>query len=234
MKEKKLMILLLWACVLPASVPSSAFGEDPFEPVKVIYMAGGETMYCQMGSIEGTQVVCRKANGSIWVPLEKVNLEKTFPKYKKGKGETVLLVHSGQWYRDESTIVSNLRMIREEANTPSGPGQVALLCDVINRSDPCRIRVSILARDRQGSSRFEIDLDSEPPVDKEGKAVLKRRLEVSEAKLAGLITSLRVGDVERRNLDLKKEEDSSFPAGTGPEKLREQKINNLKKALLER
>jgi len=232
-KEMGLRHFLLWFCVLFSSIPSIAFGEDPFEPVKVVYMASGEAVYCQMGSIEGTQVVCRKANGSVWVPLENVNFGKTFPKYKKREGETVLLVHAGQLYRDEFTIVSNLRMVREDENTPSRPGQVAILCDVINRGDPCQIRVSILAKDLQGSSRFAIDLDSDPIVGKDGKTALKRQLEFSEAKLFRLITTLRVVDVERRYLKRKEEGEDSLMGALSAEKLREQKIRSLKKALLE-
>jgi len=232
-KEMGLRVYLFWCCVLFASIPSIAFGEDPFEPVKVVYMASGEAIYCQMGSIEGTQVVCRKANGSVWVPLENVNFGKTFPKYKKREGETVLLVHAGQLYRDEFTIVSNLRMVREDENTASRTGRVSILCDVINRSDPCRIRVSVLAKDLHGSSRFAIDLDSDPIVGKDGNAALKRQLEPSEANLARLIATLRVGDVERRNVKRKGEGEDSLMGALSAENLREQKIRSLKKAFLE-
>ena len=222
---------LLFTFILFISITSGALGEDAFDPVKVVYMANGETIYCQMGSIEGTRMVLRKSNGSVSVPLEKVDFEKTFPKYKKEEGATVLLVHAGQVYRDEFTIVSNLRMIREEEKDPSRTMQVAILCDVINRSDPCQIRVSVLAKDLHGSSRFAIDLDSESRVGREEKTVLKQRLGASEARLEPLITTLRVGDVDRRNVT-KGEDEDSLKAKLRPERLREQKIRNLKEAFL--
>jgi len=225
-------IFLLCSVMLFLLVSSVAFGEDAFDPVKVVYMANGETIYCQMGSIEGTRMVLRKANGSVSVPLQNVDFEKTFPKYTKGEGETVLLVHAGPLYRDEFVIVSNLRMVREEEKSSSRTVQFAVLCDVINRGDPCEIRVSVLAKDWQGSSRFAIDLDSESTVRREERAVLKKRLGDGEAKLEPLIAALRVGDVERRNVKTGEDEDS-LKAKMAPERLREQKIKSLKEAFLQ-
>lgn len=232
--KKKSMVkkgLLVCTLMLFLSVPSGALGDDAFDPVKVVYMANGEIIYCHMGSIEGTQMVLRKANGSVSVPLQKVDFEKTFPKYKKEQGETVLLVHAGQLYRDEFIIVSNLRMVREEDHSSSGTGQFSVLCDVFNRGDPCQVRVSVLAKDWQGSSRFAIDLDSDSAVRREGRTVLKKRLGDSEAKLGHLIATLRVGDVERRNVKSGEEEDI-LKAKMTPERLREQKMRSLKEAFL--
>jgi hypothetical protein len=218
-------------CVSIFALASVAFGEDAFEPVKVVYMANGTTLYCQMGSIEGTRMVCRKANGSVSVPLKNVNFDKTFPKYQKKEGEAILLVHAGQVYRDEHLILSNLRMVSEEENSDSRTAQVAIVCDAINRGGPCKIRVSVTAKDVQGSSRFAIDLDSESRVDEDEKAVLKTRLSSSEAKLEPLIAALRVGDVERKNVQPKgKPEDVS--AASSAERLREQKIRSLKERFL--
>jgi len=233
-RKKKAMgtrFFIVCGCILFASITSVALGEDAFDPVKVVYMANGEAIYCQMGSIEGTQMVLRKANGSVSVPLRKIDFEKTFPKYKKQEAETVLLVHAGHLYRDEFTIVSNLRMVREEESGPSRTSHIAILCDVINRSDPCQIRVSVLAKDFQGSSRFAIDLDSESLVQREEKTVLKKQLGATEANLEPLIATLRVGDVERRNVK-KGEDGDSLRAKLGPERLREQKIRSLKEAFL--
>ena len=220
---------LLCACLLLASLPSVAAGDEAFDPVRVVYMTNGEAIYCQMGSIEGVRMVCRKANGSISVPLRRVDFEKTFPKYEKGEGETVLLVHAGQLYRDEYTIVSNLRMIREEGNASDGAPRLVILCDVINRSESCEIRVSIIAKDGRGNSRFAIDLDSDARVGKDQRAVLKKTLDPTERELEHQITTLRIGDVERRNL-LQKAEDPN--GAMSPERLREQRIRNLKDIFL--
>jgi hypothetical protein len=226
---KKRLLVFLCACFLGASLPSIASGDDAFDPVRVVYMINGEAIHCQMASIEGVRMVCRKANGSVSMPLQNVDFEKTFPKYPRQEGETILLVHAGQLFRDENTIVSNLRMIREEHNGAAGPARLIILCDVINRSDPCEIRVSIIAKDRQGNSRFAMDLDSDARVGKDRRAVLKKPLDPSEHRWENQITALRIGDVERRNILEKGKDDN----GTiSPEKVREQKIRNLKDSFL--
>lgn len=224
-------IVLHLAGLLFVLVPSAAFGEDAFDPVKVVHMATGEAIYCQMGSIEGTQMVCRKANGSVSVPLHKIDFEKTFPKYKVNEGERVLLVHAGQLYRDEFTIVSNLRMIREE-DAESRISHVAILCDVTNRSDPCRIRVSVLAKDVQGNSRFAVDLDSDSKIGKDEKVVLRQRLGDSNSKQESRISALKIGDLERRKTGVSGEVEESMRAKLNSERIREQKIRNLREALL--
>jgi hypothetical protein len=223
---------LLCACFLAASFASVASGDEAFDPVRVVYMTNGEAIYCQMASLEGVRMVCRKANGSVSVPLRDVDFEKTFPKYERQEGETVLLVHAGQLYRDENIIVSNLRMIREEQNGTEQSALYTILCDVLNRSDPSEIRVSIIAKDGKGSSRFAIDLDSEARLGKDQRAVLKKPLDALARKIENQITTLRVGDVERRNI-LKKEEAGDGHNGVmSPERLREQKIRNLKEGFL--
>lgn len=222
-------IALLFAGLL--LIPSAALGEDAFDPVKVVHMANGEAIYCQMGSIEGTQMVCRKANGSVSVPLQKVDFERTFPKYKVNEGERILLVHAGQLYRDEFTIVSNLRMIREE-DAESRISHVAILCDVTNRSDPCRIRVSVLAKDVQGNSRFAVDLDSDSMIGKDERVVLKKRLGDPDSKLESRISSLRIGDLERRKTGVSGEEEGAMRAKLNAERIREQKVRNLREAFL--
>lgn len=224
--------LLLCACLFVAWLASVASGEEVFDPVKVVYMTNGEQIFCQMASIEGVRMVCRKANGSVSMPLRNVDLKKTFPKYKKDEGKTVLLVHAGQLYRDENTIVSNLRMIRQEQDGFDGPGQVVVLCDVLNRSDPCEIRVSIIAKDGQGSSRFALDLDSDARIGKDQRAILKKPLDAPERKFENHITTLRIGDVERRNLMQKGEAQDGVNGNISPEKLREQKIRILKETFL--
>lgn len=224
--------LLLYACFLAASFASVVSGEEAFDPVKVIYMRNGEAIYCQMASLEGIHMVCRKANGSVSVPLGRVDLEKTFPKYKKQPGEAVLLVHAGQLYRDEKTMVSNLRMVREHENDLNRSGQVVILCDVINRSDPCDIRVTIMAKDSKGGSRFALDLDSDARVDKDQSVVLRKLLDFPEDHLENHIVTLRIGDVERRNIIKKGDVEEDQSRTSSPERIREQKMRTLKESFL--
>jgi hypothetical protein len=247
-REKKEMgkkHILIWAFFLVGGLTSTAFGEEVFEPVKVVYMNNGEAIFCQMGSIDGTKMVCRRANGSVSLPLEKINFEKTFPKYKQQDGETILLVHAGQLYRDENIIISNLRMIREaenpaagdhqESGRPSGsqPGYYAILCDVINRDDPCDVRVSVIAKDGQGRTRYAVDLDSEARVNAEQTVVLKKRLDGVDTRLESQIVSLKIADVERRNVLQKREEESGSRMGNmSPEKLRDRRVRSLKESFL--
>jgi len=130
--------LILCGCLLIGSMTSMAFGEEVFEPVNVVYMKNGKAIRCRIGWLEGTKMVCQKFNGTVSLPLQSINLEKTFPKFKKRDGETVLLVHPGEVYRDEHIAVSNVRMIREGPNhSPSitmnpSRSHYALLCDVMN------------------------------------------------------------------------------------------------------
>jgi hypothetical protein len=236
---------LIWAFLLLGGLTTTALGDEIFEPVKVVYMNNGEAIFCQMGSIDGTRMICRRANGSVSLPLENVNFEKTFPKYKKQNGETILLVHAGQLYRDENTIISDLRMIREAENPAAGdrqerrklsglwPGDYAILCNVTNRGDPCEVRVSVIAKDGQGRTRYAIGLDSRSRIDAEQNMVLKKRLDGVGAQLESQIVSLKIADVERRNvLQRREEETGSREAKMSPEKLREQRIRSLKESFL--
>ena len=247
-REKKEMgkkHILTWVLLVLGGLTTTSFGDEVFEPVKVVYMKNGEAIFCQMGSIDGTKMVCRRANGSVSLPLENVNFEKTFPKYKKQDGETILLLHAGQLYRDESTIISNLRMIFEAENpanrdhqesrrySGSQTGYYAILCDVINRSNPCDVRVSVIAKDGQGRTRYALDLDSEARLDAEQTVVLKRRLDGVAGKLESQIVSLKIADVERRNvLQKKAEERGSREGNMSPERLRELRAKSLKESFL--
>jgi hypothetical protein len=118
-------------------------------------------------------------------------------------------------------------MVREdEASNPEG---TAILCDIINRGDPCRIRVTVLAKDMRGRSCFAMALDSDSVVGRGGKATLKKQLVGAEAKVGGLIASLKIGDPERRNVQHEARAQERIDR---PEKVREQKIRSLKEAFL--
>jgi hypothetical protein len=232
-------ILISAFLLVAGGLATTAFGDEVFEPVKVVYMNNGQAVFCQMASIDGTRMVCRRANGSVSLPLQNVNFERTFPRYKKQDGEAILLVHAGELYRDENIIVSNLRMIREAENraaeTHSGPksGEYAILCDVVNRSNPCDVRVSVIAKDGQGRTRYAVDLDSAARVDERQSVVLKRQLDGVDAKVESQVVSLKIADVERRNVLKKAEEESSGRDGKmSQEKLREYRIKSLRESFL--
>lgn len=227
---KKHLLLCTWLFAI--LFPSVASGEEAFDPVRVIYMINGETIQCQMASIEGIRMVCRKANGSVSLPLQNIDFEKTFPKYKNQEGETLLLVHAGQLYRDENTIVSNLRMIRMGQKGMDEPERLAIFCDVINRAEPCDIRVSVIAKDGQGNSRFAIDIDSESRVGKGQRTVLKKPLAPAERNWGNHITTLRIGDVDRRNIQRKEETVQINNGNMSAERLREQRLRSLKESFL--
>ena len=109
MRNTRLLILVL---VLAGSIPTTVFGEDVFAPVKKVYMNDGKTIECQMGWLDGAKMICRKFGGNVTLPLQSVHFEKTFPKYKRLEGETMLLVHPGPRYQDENIVISNVRMVR--------------------------------------------------------------------------------------------------------------------------
>jgi hypothetical protein len=107
-----------------------------------------------------------------------------------------------------------------------------ILCHVDNRTDPCEIRASIIAKDERGSSLFAIDLESGARVGKYQRAVLKKPLGALESEFENQIVALRIGDVERRNILQRGEEENGHGENTSPESLREQKIRNLKENFL--
>src|SRR4030042_1300980 len=109
MGMKRICFLIL-AFVFVGWIPAIAFSEEVFAPVKKVYLNDGKLIECQMGWLDGARMICRKFGGNMTLPLQTVNFEKTFPKYKKPDGETVLLVHPGPRYQDEQMLLSNTRM----------------------------------------------------------------------------------------------------------------------------
>jgi hypothetical protein len=190
-------VLSFCACLLFGSLTTNAFGEDIFDPVKVIYLKNGEPMRCQIGVIEGTRAVCRNFGGSASVPLRIIDLEKTFPKFKRREGETIILVHPGQVYRDENIILSNLRMVREDEGGPTydhpgsrspsnlQPSHYVIFFDVMNRGDSCEVRATVAFRDKQGNVFHQIDVPSEFRVPARGMAFLKKQLEFTRNRVCG-------------------------------------------------
>ncbi len=234
-------------CVLLLFVllTSNAFGEDVFDPVKVIYLKNGEPIRCQIGVLEGTRAVCRNFGGSMSVPLRMIDLEKTFPKFKRREGETIILFHPGQVYRDENIILSNLRMVREDERGPTydhpgsrsssdiQPSHYVILFDVMNRGDSCEVSAIVALRDEQGNIIDQVDVLSESRVPAGDTAVLKKRLEFTKGNLENQIGSLKIGSVERKNVVAKSETESSrSTAKLTPAQLREGKIKTLTEIFL--
>jgi hypothetical protein len=233
-------ILSFCACLLFGSLTTNAFGEDTFDPVKVLYLKNGEPMRCQIGVIEGTMAVCRNFGGSASVPLRIIDLDKTFPKFKRREGETVILVQPGQVYQDENIILSNLYMVREDEESPMydhpgsrspsdlQPSHYVIFFDLMNRGDSCEVRATVAFRDKQGNIFHQIDVPSESRVPAGGMAFLKKRLEFTKGNLENQIGSLEIGSVERKNI-LSKSEAQSSHAGMKPSRaqLREEKIRAL-------
>ena len=83
-------------------------------------------------------MICRKFGGNVTLPLQSVNFEKTFPKYKNVDGETVLLVHPGPRYQDENIVISNVRMVRG----PESSRQTLLSCGLRNHEPRGSLRSS--------------------------------------------------------------------------------------------
>ena len=215
-----------------------AFGEEVFEPVNIVYTNSGKTIRCRIGWLEGRKMVCQKANGTVSFPLQTINLEKTFPKFKKQDGESVLLVHPGKVYRDEHIAVSNVRMIREGPNSSphngSDPGRshYALLCDVINNGAPCEVSVSLTAKDRRGRFLHPIRMASSSRVGTEETVTLRERLKIPRIQLETQIASVTVEHVERSNIGEMQKKKIEPAKSVNPEYLRERKIRALKEHFL--
>jgi hypothetical protein len=236
MAMRKLYFLIL-AVVLVGSAPTIAFSEDIFAPVKKVYMNDGKVIECQMGWLDGARMICRKFGGNMTLPLQSVNFEKTFPKYKIGDGETVLLVHPGPRYQDENIVISNVRMVRGLESQAKNSSVV--VCEIMNRGDPCEVRVVVNALDAQGKIIHQIDISSESRLDIGQSSILKRRLDGPGATLENQMIFLKVSHVERSNvletlLNGKKPNYGATGSGAdgNQNRAREEKIRFYKEAFL--
>ena len=222
---------LILALVFVGSMPTTALSEDVFAPVKIVYMNDGKMIECQMGWLDGARMICRKFGGNMTLPLQSVDFEKTFPKYKIADGETVLLVHPGPRYQDENIVISNIRIVR--ASESQAKSSCVVVCEVMNRGDPCDVRVVMNALDAQGKILRQIDVLSESRLDVGESAILKRRLDGLGNGLENLMSSLKVTSVERRNvLESAIAGKNGVSSGTSQDKIRENKIKALKEIFL--
>lgn len=225
---------LILAFVFAGLIPSIAFSEDVFAPVKKVYMNDGKMMECQMGWLDGARMICRKFGGNVTLPLVSVNFEKTFPKYKNVDGETVLLVHPGPRYQDENIVISNLRMVR--VSEGQAKSSCLVVCEIMNRGDPCEVRIVVNALDTQGKILHQIDVPSESRLDTGESAILRRRLDGAGAGLENQMSFLKVSLVERRNvlesLLNGKNAGHKTAADGDQDKVREEKIRALKETFL--
>jgi hypothetical protein len=230
--------LILLGCLLIGSLTSTAFGDDVFAPVNIVYTNSGKAIRCRIGWLEGRKMVCQKSNGTVSFPLQTINLEKTFPKFKKEDGETVLLVHPGKVYRDEHIAVSNIRMIRETPKARSHNGSkargthFALLCDVINSGAPCEVSVSLAAKDLRGRMLQPIRMVSSSRVGYEETLTLREQLNMPRYQLESQIVAVTVDKVQRSNIG-KMPKKIAPRKKMNPEKQREEKIRALKEHFLQ-
>jgi hypothetical protein len=236
MAMRKVHFLIL-ALVLAGCTPAIAFSEDVFAPVRKVYMNDGKMIECQMGWLDGARMICRKFGGNMTLPLQNVNFEKTFPKCKTGDGETVLLVHPGPRYQDENVVISNLRMVRGPEN--QSKNSFVVVCEIINRGNPCEVRVVMNALDAQGKTLRQVEVPSESRLDTGESSILKTRLEGPGASLESQTVSLKVSHVERFNVleappnrEKPDYETAASVAGGTQNKARQEKIRLLKEAFL--
>jgi hypothetical protein len=235
MGMRKICFLIL-AFVFVGSIPSIVFSEDVFAPVRKVYMNDGKMIECQMGWLDGARMICRKFGGNMTLPLQSVDFEKTFPKYKKPEGETVLLVHPGPRYQDENIVISNVRVVRG----PEGQAKntSVIVFEIMNRGDPCDVRVLVNALDAQGKTLHQIDVPSESRLDTGESLLLKRRLDGQGAALENQMIFLKVSHVERSNvqetlLNGKRADNRTGSSTDGSQnKAREEKIRALKEIFL--
>jgi hypothetical protein len=228
---------LIFALVFVGSMAAPAFSEDVFAPVKKVYMNDGKVIECQMGWLGGAKMICRIFGGNMTLSLQSVDFKKTFPKYRNGEGETVLLVHPGPRYQDENVVISNVRMVRlPESNAKTS---CVVVCEILNRGDPCQVRVVMNALDSQGRVLSQIDIPSESRLDTGDSPVLKRRLDGAAAGLENQMVSLKVIQVERSNIEaspLNGKKANFGTTGSGPNgtqnTAREEKIRALKETFL--
>jgi hypothetical protein len=236
MGMKRIYFLIL-VFVFVGSIPAIAFGEDVFAPVRKVFMNDGKMIECQMGWVDGAKMICRKFGGNVILPLQGVDFEKTFPKYKKVDGETVLLVHPGPRYQDENIVISDVCLVRGPENRAESSS--AVVFEIMNRGDPCQVRVALNALDAQGKILHEIDVLSESRLNTAESSLLKKRVDGPVAVLEKQVFSLKVSEVERSNiqetlLDSKKAGygTSGSAADGNQDRVRMEKIRVLKETFL--
>jgi len=235
MMKKTCFLTLVF--VFMGSIPAMGFNEDVFAPVRKVYMVDGKIIECQMGWLDGARMICRKFGGNVILPLKSVDVEKTFPKYKKLDGETIFLVHPGTRYQDENIIISNLRLVHGAESHSKNSSLV--VCEVMNRGDPCEVRVVVNTLDTQGKVLHQIDLFAEARLNTGEFSVLKRRLDGPRAGLESQVSFLKVSHVERTNVlesltDGKKAEHKAtgFVADRSKDEVRDEKFRTLKETFL--
>ncbi|MCU0594726.1 MAG: hypothetical protein MUC98_04585 [Desulfobacterota bacterium] len=194
---RKIHFLVL-VCLFAGSFPANAWSQDVFAPVKKVYMNDGKVIECQMGWLDGAKMICRKFGGNVTLPLQSVHFEKTFPKYKGVEGETVLLVHPGPRYQDENIVINNVRMVRGPDSQSKSPCTVVF--EIMNRGDPCEVRVAVSALDAQGRVLHQIEIPSEVRLDTGETSLLKKQLEGPAAGLETQMSYLKVTQVERSHI----------------------------------
>jgi len=229
----KRIVFLILAFVFVGSIPAIAFGEDVFAPVKKVYLNDGKMIECQMGWLDGAKMICRKFGGNMTLPLQSVNFEKTFPKYKNADGEAVLLVHPGPRYQDENIVISNVQMVRTpESQAVSSP---AVGFEIMNRGVPCEVRVTLNALDAQGRILHQIDVLSESRLETGESSLLKKHLDGPLAALEKQMFSLKVMQVERSNIQetlVNGKSEEYGTAGGKQDRVRMEKIRVLRETLL--
>ena len=171
-----------------------------------------------------------KFGGNMTLPLQSVDFGKTFPKYKKAEGETVLLVHPGPRYQDENIVISNVRIVR--GSESQARNSCFVVFELLNRGDPCDVRVVVNALDSQGRFMTQIDVPSERRLDTAESSILKRRLDGQGAALENQMITLKVSQVERSNVLVTLVNGSKQGSDGSQNRAKEEKIRLLKEAFL--
>lgn len=229
----KRIAFLILAFVFLGSIPATAFGEDVFAPVKKVYLNDGKVIECQMGWVDGNKMICRKFGGNMTLPLQSINFEKTFPKYKIAEGEAVLLVHPGPRYQDENIVISNVQMVRRPEGQAMSPSSVVF--DIMNRGVPCEVRVALNALDAQGRVLHQIDVLSESRLETGESSLLRKQLDGPLTALENQMFSLKVTQVERSSIQetpLNGKSEEHGTAGGKQDRDRTEKIRVLTETFL--
>jgi len=111
--------------------------------------------------------------------------------------------------------------------------------EIMNRGDPCEVRVVVNALDAQGKILHQIDIPSESRLDTGESTLLKKRLDGPGAGLENQMSFLKVSQVERSNvqeslLNGKKADygTTGSSADGAQDKAKQEKIRALKEIFL--
>lgn len=115
MKKALLIIILLIASFAMTEV---CYTEEAADILKTIYLKDGQVIKCSMGWRDGDTFYYRKYGGTIGIPIERVDIDRTYNKFHeeqqqiKEKERQSIVQESDIKYKSKDVLISNFKVVR--------------------------------------------------------------------------------------------------------------------------